>query len=105
MISRAVATSALLLLPCRRLLEQLDGSERLGRPRPEAIEGESSLLTRFDVHQRVVVLLLGRLPLPVEVRRIVCRELDARAPRENRILLRAATAKHQVFHAVDVEQL
>src|SRR5207344_2433783 len=38
MISRAVAMSALLLLLRGRLLEQLDGSERLGRPRPIAIE-------------------------------------------------------------------
>src|SRR5215475_14653181 len=77
--------------------EQLYGRERFSRPRPEAIEGELGLLARFDIHQHIVVFLVRRLPLPVEVRRIVGRELDARAPRENRVLLGPATAEQQVL--------
>src|SRR4026207_1391900 len=84
-------------------LEQLHGSERLGRPWPEAVEGELGLLAGLNIHQDVVVLLLGRLTLPIEVRRTVRGQLDARAAWENRVLLRPAAAQHQVFHSVDVE--
>ena len=34
-------------------LEKLHGCERLGRPRPEAIEGELRLLDRFNIHQDI----------------------------------------------------
>ena len=74
------------------LLEQLHGPKRLGRPRPEAIEREPGFLAGFYIHKDVVVLLLGRFTLPVEIRRIVRRQLDARPAGENRILFRAATA-------------
>src|SRR5690242_16572163 len=87
------------------LSEQLYGSELLGRPRPEAIEGELGLRAGFDVHEDIVVLLLGRLTLPIEIRRIVRRQLNARPAGENRILFCAATAQHQVFHAVDFVDL
>src|SRR5262245_350378 len=85
--------------------EQLHGCERFGRPWPEAIEAEPGLLAGVYIHKHVVVLLLGWLTLPVEIRRIVRRQLDARAPGENRILFRAAAAQHQVLHAVDLEHL
>ena len=80
------------------------GCERLGRPRPETIESELGLLAGFNVHQNVVVLLLGGLTLPIEVWRIACRQFDAGSAWEDRILLCAAAAQHQVFHILDVEE-
>src|SRR5215510_2093355 len=85
--------------------EQLHGCERLGRPWPEAVEGEPCLLAGLNIHQDVVVVLLGRLALPIEVRWIVRRLLNARATREDWVLLRPAAAQQQVFHAVDVVHL
>src|SRR6476620_3482666 len=80
------------------------GCERFGRPRPETIECESGFLAGLNVRQNVVVLLLGRFTLPVEVWRIVGRQLDAGSAWEYRVLLCAAAAQHQVFHIVDVEE-
>src|SRR5262245_13835884 len=85
----------------RDLLEQLHGGIRVGRPWPEAIEREPGLLAGLGVDEDVIVLLLRRLTLPIEIRRIVGRHLDAGAARQDRILLGAAAAHHQVFHAVD----
>src|SRR5438067_2758983 len=50
MIRRAVAMSALPLHRPARSLEQFDGSERLRRPWPEAIEREFRLLARLYIH-------------------------------------------------------
>ena len=104
MISRAVARYRPPATQSACLLEKLHGCERLSRPRSEAIEGELGLLAGFNIHQDVVVLFLGRLTLPIKVRRIVRRQLDARSAREDRVLFGAATAKHQVFHPIDVEE-
>src|SRR5436305_11547680 len=101
MISRAVAIIAHTAPRSGRLLEQVHRREWLSRPRPEAIERELRRLARLYVHQHIVVLLLRRRSFPVEVRWIVCRQLDARPPRKDRVLLRTATAQHQVFHASD----
>src|SRR3954452_24198435 len=81
-------------------LEKLLGSERLRRPRPEAIESELRFLSRFDIDKDVIVLLLERLALPVEVRRIVGGHLDAGSTGKNRVLLGAATAQHQILYSV-----
>src|SRR4029077_4537783 len=71
-------------------LEEFHGSERLGRPPPEGVEGKLRLVAGFNVHEDVVVLLFGRLTLPIEIRRIVCWYLDARPAWENRVLFGAA---------------
>src|SRR5439155_20020837 len=90
-ISRAVAIIACTVPRSGRLLEQVHRREWLSRPRPEAIERELRRLAGLYVHQHVVVLLLRRRSFPVEVRRIVCRQLDARPPRKDGVLLRTAT--------------
>src|SRR6476469_9890056 len=87
------------------LLEQLHSGEWLGRPRSEAIKRELCLLSRIDVYKDIIVLLFWRLTLPIKIRRIVRRQLDARSAREDGILFRAAAAQHQVFHPVDVVHL
>src|SRR5208337_4562180 len=100
MMSSAVTMSADPRCHSTDLSEQPHGRERLCRPRPEAIERELGLLSRLDVDQDIVVLLLGRLALPIEIRRIVRGHLDARTAREDGILFGAAAAQHQVFDAV-----
>ena len=45
----------------KNLSEQFHGGERLGRPRPEATEGKFGFLSGIDIHEDVVVILLGRL--------------------------------------------
>src|SRR4249919_2472159 len=105
MISRAVVTIARTTLRYGCLLEQVHRRERLSRPRAEAIERELRWLARLYVHQDVVVLLLRRLAFPIQVGRIVCGQLDAGPARKDGVLLRAAAAQHQVFHAIDVEYL
>src|SRR5262245_30254780 len=98
MISRAVVIPALCRLD-RTSLEQRHGCERrVLRPRPETLEREPGFPAWIDVHEDVVVLLLGWLTPPIEVLRIAGRHFDARSARENRVLLGAATAEHQVFH-------
>ena len=52
-----------------------------------------------------IVILLGRLALPIEIRRIVRRHFDGRLSGKDRILFRASAAEQQVFHAVDVVYL
>src|SRR5215472_17810931 len=84
--------------------EQRLGSERLGRSRSIARQGEFRLLTRFDIDQDVVVLLSRRLAFPVEVRRIAGRDLDTGAAGKDRVLFRARTAQHQVFQTINVIQ-
>src|SRR6476660_3714148 len=105
MIRSAVAMSALPPLQSAYSLEEFHGSERLGRPRAEAIQRELRLLAGFYVHEDVVVLLFGRLALPIKIRRVIRWYLDARTAGENRVLFGAATAQHQVFHAVDFVHL
>src|SRR5262247_1814161 len=106
MMSRAVVTHALPQLDQALLLKgpstrsrgkDLHGCERLGRPRPGTIERKPALLAGFNVHQNVVVLLPRRLTLPIEIRRIVGGQFDGRSAWENRVLLGAAAAQHQVF--------
>ena len=91
--------------PPTHSLEQFYASKRLSGPGPEAIERELRLLAGFHVHKDVVVFLLRRLALPVQIRRVVCRQLDAGPSRKNRVLFRTATTQHQVFDAVDVVYL
>src|SRR6476660_2463048 len=105
MITSAVAMSADLAKRSAGLPEQPHGSERLGRPRSEAIEREFCLLSRFDVYKDVVVLLLWWLTLPIKVRRIIRGQLDAGTTGKYGILFRAATAQHEVFHPIDLVHL
>src|SRR5215813_11571148 len=81
-------------LPARSLgsAEQLHGLERRGCPRSEAIERERRPLAGLDIHEQVVIFLLGRLALPVEIRRIVLGDLDARPAGKNRVLFGTAAA-------------
>ena len=62
-------------------------------------------LVRLHVNEDVVVILLGRLSIPIEIRRIVRRHFDGRLSGKDRILFRASAAEQQVFHAVDVVYL
>src|SRR5215472_5233623 len=103
-IRSAVATGAGRADLCQRddLGEQCLGPERLGRSRSVARQGEFRLLTRFDIHQDVVVLFSWRLAFPVEVRRIVGWDLDTGAAGKDRVLFRAPTPQHQVFHLVNI---
>src|SRR5262249_42610916 len=80
--------------PSRRddLGEQRLGPERLGRSGSVARQGEFRLLPRFDIHQDVVELLFRRLAFPVELGRIIGRDLDAGAAGKDRVLFRAPTA-------------
>jgi hypothetical protein len=66
------------------------------------MERELRLLSRLDIDQDVVVLLLPILALPVQLRRIVRGNLDVRAARENGVLLSPAAAQQQILHAADV---
>jgi hypothetical protein len=76
MITSVVAISAAQQYRSTDLLKQFYGCERLCRPRPETTEGELGLLAGFDIHKDIVVLLLGWLTLPIEIRGIVCGHLD-----------------------------
>src|ERR1700755_1643471 len=100
MIRRAVARILLpqSVAPCSR--EKLLRSERLCRPRPEAIERELGPLVRFNINQDVVVLLLGSLALPIEVGRIVGGYLDARPARQDWVLFRTTSTQHQILHPI-----
>src|SRR5215472_13264131 len=106
-IRSAVATGAGRSGLCQRddLGEQRLGPERLRRSRSVARQREFGLLTRFEIHQDVVVLLSRRLALPIEVGRIAIRDLDTCAARKDRVLFRAPTAQHQVFHTINVIEL
>src|SRR5580765_3127365 len=86
-------------------LEQFHGREWLGRSGPKPVEGKLRLLSRLDVDQDVVVILLPSLPLPVQLGRIVRRHLHPRATGQDRVLLGPATAQHQVLDAVDLVDL
>ena len=86
-------------------LPQLHGFKRLGRPGPETIERKLGLPAGCDIHKDVVVLLLGRLALPIEVRRIVGRHFGARPIWKNWILFCAAAAQQQIFHAIHLVKL
>src|SRR5882724_2783776 len=103
MIRRAVARTALPPSAVAYSFEKLHGSKWLRRPRPEAIEREPCRLLRFDIDQGVIVLFLGRLALPVKIRRIIGRHLDAGAPRKDWVLLGATTAQHQILYPVYFE--
>ena len=72
--------------------EQLYGCERFSRPRAEAVEREPRVVPGLHVHEQLVVFLLGALSLPIKIRRISRRDLDARPTWENRVLFGAATA-------------
>src|SRR5262245_52153836 len=85
------------------LLEHFHGCERFSRPRPETVQCELCLLSGLDINKEVVVLLPRRLALPIEIRRIARRHLDGRTARENRGLLCASAAQHQVLHALRLE--
>src|SRR5262249_48681280 len=85
-----------------RRAEQLYGCERFSRPWPKAVQRELRLLPRLDVDEDVVVFLLRRLALPIEVRWIVRRHLDARPARKDRILFSTSAAQQQVPHAIDL---
>src|SRR6266436_4550080 len=100
MIRRAVASASLPQTPLPFSLEELLSPEWLCRPRPEPIESEFRILAGLDIDKHVIVLLLWSLSLPVEVRRIARGHLDARATRQDRVLLRAATAQHQILHPI-----
>src|SRR5271169_1575855 len=65
---------------------------RLRRPGPEAIERELRVLSGLDVDEKVIVLLLGRLTLPIEIGRIVRWHLDAGAAGKDRVLFRPTAA-------------
>src|SRR5215831_11172990 len=84
-IRSAVATGAGRSGLCQRdgLGEQRLGPEGLGRSWSVARQGEFRLLTRFDIHQDVVILLSRRLAFPVEVRRIAGGDFDTGATRKN----------------------
>ena len=82
------------------LFERLRGLERFGRRWPEAVQRELCLLRGLNVHEEVVVLFFWRLPFPIEVGWIIRQNLDGRAPWENWVLFRSATAQQQIFHAV-----
>src|SRR4029079_13514666 len=106
--SRATATK-----PCHpppaagtgRLREQRLGAKRFSRPWPEAVQCELCFLVRLDVNEDVVVLFLGRLPLPIKIRRIVGCHLNACPPGKDRILFRASTTKHQILDAINIIHL
>src|SRR6266700_598878 len=100
MIRRAVASASLPQTPLPFSLEELLSPEWLCRPRPEPIESEFRLLARFDVHEDVIIFLLGRRALPVKIGRIVCGHLDAGSTGKNGVLLGAATAQHEILHTV-----
>src|SRR5260370_41699467 len=85
--------------------EEFHGRERLGRPRTEAIQRERSRLPRLHVYQDIVVLLDRTSTFPILVRRVTIGNLDMRPAGKNRILFRAATAQHQVFHSVHLIKL
>ena len=91
------------LATVRGLLEEFYGSERFGRPWPEAVQYELRLLPGLDVNKEVVVLLFGRLALPIQIGRIVRRHLDARPARKSGVLLGAAAPQHQILHAIHLE--
>src|SRR5215831_19664554 len=82
------------------LLEYFHGYERFSGPRSETVQRELCLLSGLDINTEVVVLLLWRLTLPIEVRRIARGHLDGRAAWENRVLFCATAAQQQVLHAV-----
>ena len=63
------------------------------------------LLSGLHVHEHVVVFLLGRLPLPIQIRRVVRGHLDVRPAGKDRILFGAAAAQQQVLHAVHLVKL
>src|SRR5258706_393463 len=84
-------------------LEELLSPEWLCRPRPEPIESEFRLLARFDVHEDVIIFLLGRRALPVKIGRIVGGHLDARATRQDRVLFGTPAAQHEILHTVYFE--
>jgi hypothetical protein len=59
----------------------------------------------LNVNEEVVVLLLGRLALPIKVWRIARGYLDARAAWKDRILLSSATAEMRVIHNIHLLKL
>src|SRR5262249_10762772 len=83
----------------------LGGRERLRRSGAEAVDGELGRLTGLHVDEDVVVVFSRALALPVLVGRVARRDLDARSTGEDRILLGATAAQHQVLDAVHVEEL
>src|SRR5262245_48409960 len=85
-------TRALRRPPSFGRAKQLYGRERFSRPRPEAVQRELRPLSRCDVNEDVVVFLLGRLALPIKVRRIAFGHLDARPAGEQRVLVSDAAA-------------
>src|SRR5262245_60829666 len=99
-MSRVVAMSALPNDRSRVLLEQFHRGKRLGRSRSKTVEGELRFLAGLHADEDIVVFLQGRLPLPIKVRRIARRQLEARPARKNRVLLRAAATQHEILHAV-----
>src|SRR5580704_6774573 len=100
MIRSTVDKTALPLSARACSREELLGSEWICRPRPEAVEGELRLLVRVYIDEDVVVFLLWRLAFPIEVWRIVSGHLDAGSSRQDWILFRAPTAKHQILDAI-----
>ena len=84
--------------PARNRETCIEGRFQMALRTTEAIQCEPCLLPGFDIHKHVVVLLPWRLPLPIEIRRIVRRHFDVRPAWENRVLFRAAAAQQQVFH-------
>src|SRR5215813_6039545 len=75
--------------------EQYFATKRFRRARSVACQGEFRLLTRFDIHQDVIVLLFRRLSFPVEVRWIVGRHFDAGSPGKDRVLFCSSAAQQQ----------
>src|SRR5438477_12616516 len=100
MIRSAVASASLPQTPLPFSLEEFLSPEWLCRPRPEPIEREFRLLARFDVHEDVIIFLLGRRALPVKIEWIVGGHLDARATRQDRLLFGTPAAQHETLPTV-----
>src|SRR5713101_5197331 len=86
-------------------VEQLYGGERLGRPRPEAIQHEFRWLPGGHVHVYEVVILLGSLALPILIQRVAIRDLDMRPARKDWVLFCTPTTKEKVLYAIDIVDL
>lgn len=97
-------------LPSFGRAKQLDALKWLRRPWPEAVHRELRLLPWFDVHKHVVVVLLGRLSLPIEIWRVIRWDFNTYPARKDRILFSTpahsrgrTTAQHDVFHHTSID--
>src|SRR5580704_11447213 len=73
------------------LLEHFHRGKRFGRLWAEAVDGELCGLTGSHIYVQKVILLLRSLVFPIQVRRVVCREIrKMRSAGKNRVLLCAS---------------